>query len=527
MNASLTVPMVAAVCMVVGIAEYFRRYARDVEGFYVAQRRAHFLLILGTYVASWVSVTGMVGMSGSAYRLGIAYNQLTWGFWGVLLSTFLICLPLRKLASRMQALRVSSGMEVGGSSLLTPTDFLELRFPSRAVRGVMAVMLVVGLMAYATGQIIGMTLAFQTLGMTYGSSLIISLAILAWTSSRGGTPGVIVNDTINMFTFVIIVLVFCPMAVAAVGGLKSLVALGEQVKPGIWSPTGHGTTLAMLLSYNLAWNSMTGGSPHLIQRVYAASDERAFAKATVVGIPIVIIWTWLLYTGAKAGVVLFPNLEGLASDRILIMVASQTMPSILAGLMLAGIFAAGLSTVNTQITNIAFSLGRDVYQVLFKPKASEQSILAVTKWAIWGVTCILGILTWIRPGFIYELTSWGVGFYGCVFVPVFIMGLHWKRATTQGVLWGSILTMAVFIVVTALKPGFHPILVGLPLAIVTMMAISLLTQQSSHEKQVVSQVSAIMQEYKPEKPASMSDYLPSVAVIIACITFGLIWSAYF
>lgn len=521
-------PLVAAVVVVVGVAEYMRRQAGDIEGYYVAKRRASLLLVTGTYVASWASVSGMVGMTSSAYRLGVAFNQLTWGFWGNFLSAFAICLPLRKLAARMGELQVGEDLAVESRALLTPTDFLGLRFPTKSTRAIMGAMVVVGLLFYATGQLIGMTLAFQMLGLTYEAGLLITLLILAWTSMRGGTPGVIVNDTISMFTFVIAALVFFPFAVKAVGGVRNLVQMGEQIKPGIWSPSGYGTTIAYLLSYNLVWNCMTGGSPHLIQRVYAADDERTFAKAIVIGVPVVIIWTWFLYTAVQAGIILFPNLKGLEIDRIFPLVAAETMPPVLAGLCLAGIFAVGLSTVNTQLTNIAFSLGRDFYQSLFSPKASESQILSVTKSMIWIVTIILGILTWIRPGFIYELTSWGVGFYGCVFVPVFIMAFYWSRVTTQGALAGSVIAVLVYIVLTAMKVlKFPPLLITLPLAVVLIAVISLCTKQSPREKEIVDKMRVILREYKPSAPATFSDYLLPIGVIAGSVVFGIVFGIYF
>lgn len=525
----LWLPTVICIVIAFGVVEYFGRRIRDIEGYYVANRAVNPLLLTGTYVASWVSITGMVGMSGSAYRQGIAWNQWTWGFWGVVFFTFLVGLPLRKLSRYSHELADPASGQVEAGALLTPPDFFQMRFPSKWVRGISAIMLVCGLTFYAVGQLMGMSIALTNLGLNYYVGLLLLSAVIIYTTVRAGTPGVIVNDTINMFTFILAVAVLVPFALKAVGGIDNMVAISSQARPGIWSNLGYKNTVLGLISYNLVWNFMTAGSPHLVQRAYTARDEKTFLKSQVVGVLVVILWTWFLYTGTNTGLVLFPDLKGTASDNILPMVAIKTMPAILAGIVLAGIFAVGFSTINTQISVLAFSLSRDVYQTLINPKVQEARMLKLTKWFIALLTLIIAFFGWIRPGFIYEVTSWGIAFYGAAFVPMFVFGLFWKRANTAGMLAGMVLSSLTYIVFGLLKltgvyvlpGGVHPFLISLPVSILSIVLVSLFVGQSEKEKFVAQRVSEILSK-RSDEVVTVKDYVVPVAVLILAIVFGIV-----
>lgn len=533
-NILFVLPTIVAIIIAIGVVEYYSRRATNVESYYVSNRGANTLLLTGTYVASWVSITALVGMTGSAYRMGIGWNQWTFGFWGVVFFTFLIGLPLRKICTRVGDISPIKRDIVESNVLLTPSDFFELRFPSKWVRGISAIMLLCGLTFYAVGQLIGVSLALSMTGISYGTALLFLCAIIIYTTIRGGTPGIIVNDTINMFTFLIAVFLLYPFAINAVGGLEALVTQSEQIKPGIWSNMGYGNTLIAIISFNLVWNFMSSGSPHLVQRAFTAKNERIFLKSQVLGITIVVIWTWFLYTASQTGLIFFPNLEGTESDNILMMVSSHVLPTLLAGLMIASIFATGFSTANTQISNLAFSWVRDVYQTLINPQASEEKMMKYTKWAVLVMTLIVAFFTWLRPGFIYEITAWGIAFYGAAYVPMFIAGLYWRRATTQGIITGISLSSIVFIILGLLKlfgiydlpGGMHAFFVSMPVSILTIIIVSLLTKQSEHEKIVANNIFNVLKERTAE-PVTASDFVVPVSVLAVCVIFGGVWASLF
>lgn len=532
MNFLLILPTILAIAIVFIVVEYFKRKASDIEGFYVAHRGANIWLLTGTYVASWVSITGMMGYAGLAIRKGIAFDMWTWGFWGVVFFTFLVGLPLRKVAKYSAELIEKSEVVVDAKALLTPPDFFQLRFPSKWVRGISSIMLLCGLTFYAVGQLIGMSIAMNNLGINYTTALIILTIIVIWTTMRAGTPGVIVNDTINMFTFVLAAFILVPFALHAVGGIDNMVAISSKVKPGIWSEMGYQNTFFLILSFNLIWNFMTAGSPHLVQRAYVANSDKTFLKGQIIGVFIVITWTWFLYTATQTGLVFFPKLPAKETDNILPLVAIKVLPTFLAGTVLAAIFAVGFSTINTQISNMAFCAGRDIYQNLINPDVSEEALLNFTKVMIVLFTIIVAIFAWTKPWFIAELTTWGIAFYGACFVPMFICGFFWKRATSQGVLTGITIGSIAFIILGILRYTgvyklpyeMHPFLITLPLTVIIIVIVSLITEQSEHERKIALRIREVVGR-KTDEPATASDYAVPIVVIILSLTvmFILMW----
>ncbi len=526
----LALPTILAAIVLIAVAEYFKRRAKTVEGYYIANRGVNMWLLTGTYVASWVSITGIMGWSSLAFRQGVAYSIWTYGLWGVLVFTFLVGLPLRRLAQYSGEMVYEGGTGIKKENkLLTPPDFFELRFPSRWVRGISSIMLVLGLLLYAVGQMVGMSIALSFLGIDFGWGIIIYTVLIAWTTLRAGTPGVIVNDTINMFTFVVAAFILIPFALKSVGGIHQLVATTEAMSPGLWSNVGYQSSLFALISYNLVWNFMTAGSPHLVQRAYTAKSEKIFLKAQVLGLLIVTVWCWLQWTSAMAGHVLLPELVATNGDNVLPLLALNVLPRILAGVVLAAIFAVGISTVNTQISNIAFGAARDIYQELGRKNLTEAQLMRITKIMVVAAILVVAIFSWTRPGFIAELTTWGVAFYGACFLPMFIFGFFWRRTTTAGVLTGISVGSALYIIFGLLKLtgiynlpyGTNPFLVTLPITVLLIIVVSLLTKQSDKEKWVATKVREVIKR-KSEEPAVAKDYVLPIIVIIASVIFAVV-----
>jgi len=208
------------------------------------------------------------------------------------------------------------------------------------------------------------------------------------------------------------------------------------------------------------------------------------------------------------------------------------MPTFLAGVVLASIFAVGFSTINTQVSNLAFCAARDVYQVLIKPDVSEKNLLAVTKWMIAVMSIVVAFFAWMKPWFIAELTTWGIAFYGACFVPMFICGFFWKRATSQGVLTGITTGSIVFIILGVLKYtgtynlpyGIHPFLITLPLTVIVIVAVSLMTVQSEHERKIAVRIREIVAR-KSDEPTTSGDYVAPVTILILSfvVMFLLFW----
>ena len=63
----------------VGVSLWYARKGSTLQDFYVMEGNAGPFLIAGTYLATWVSAVGMVGLTGVSYSTGMVTGILTWG----------------------------------------------------------------------------------------------------------------------------------------------------------------------------------------------------------------------------------------------------------------------------------------------------------------------------------------------------------------------------------------------------------------------------------------------------------------
>ena len=132
------------------------------------------------------------------------------------------------------------------------------------------------------------------------------------------------------------------------------------------------------------------------------------------------------------------GLAGKEADFVVPIMIKQTLPPVLASVMIAGIVSAGMSTVSGLMVVSAGGVSRDIYQKLINPEASDKTVLNLSRISI-VVIGLIGIIIAInKPASIFELVRFAFGGLG-VWVIAVILGMYWKKATTAGVLTGILI----------------------------------------------------------------------------------------
>jgi Na+/proline symporter len=141
--------------------------------------------------------------------------------------------------------------------------------------------------------------------------------------------------------------------------------------------------------------------------------------------------------------VLNPNLAGLEAEGAYLLVCQQVMPVGLMGLMLAGMIAATASSVNTTLNLIAAVFTNDVYKKLIRPKATDQSLMAVarTSTAIFGVITIAIALLVPSIGGVVELVLTIASLTGCALYAPILWSLFSRRQTAASVFTATVVTL--------------------------------------------------------------------------------------
>ncbi|MDD2742387.1 MAG: cation acetate symporter [Rhodocyclaceae bacterium] len=221
----------------------------------------------------------------------------------------------------------------------------------------------------------------------------------------------------------------------------------------------------------------TASLPHLLMRYYTTPTVRearesvfwallfilllyitapayaVFAKHEVltnlVEIPIAQLPSWVA-AWSKVGLV---SIEDMNRDGILqfaelslnpdvIVLATPEiagMPYVVSGLVAAGALAAALSTADGLLLTITGALSHDVYYRIFRPQASTQFRLVISKSLLLIVAVLAATVAAEKPGTILAMVAWAFSIAGSAFFPALVLGIFWSRANRQGAVAGMLI----------------------------------------------------------------------------------------
>jgi len=119
------------------------------------------------------------------------------------------------------------------------------------------------------------------------------------------------------------------------------------------------------------------------------------------------------------------------------------LPYVISGLVAAGALAAALSTADGLLLTIASALSHDVYYKVFRPNATTQWRLVVSKALLLVVAVLAATVASQKPATILFMVAWAFSLAGSAFFPALILGVFWKRATPTGAISGMLLGLVV------------------------------------------------------------------------------------
>ncbi|MBD3367468.1 MAG: sodium:solute symporter family protein [Candidatus Eisenbacteria bacterium] len=397
--------------------------------FFLAGRTFGPVVLVATMAATNFSAFTVVGFAGAGYRLGFAfYPIMGFGTAFMALSFLLVGLPIWRLGKRY--------------GLVTPPELLSTRFDSRPLGVVFGVAMAVFTLPYLAIQPLAAGYALEsTLGVPHAAGAALVTALVVTYCLVGGVRSVAWTDVLQgVLMFAALTLSLFAVARASGGMETGLTELFERSPEHFMRPgAGGGMALGIWGSYMLLWLLADPMFPQLFQRFYAARNERALVR-TAVAYP--FITTVLFFLPVAIGVLgrlHVSGLEGSETDRILPMVVERFGGDWLAGLVSAGLVAAIMSTMDSQLLTLGSIVERDLLGIRRRgvghgPDGDEprrRARLLPTRLSLAGLA-IVGYLLSLRP----PATILGIAteaFSGlAVLLPAVVAALWWKRATAAG-----------------------------------------------------------------------------------------------
>ena len=462
MSPHLTILLLyAALLMAIGL--WVGRRVQGSSDFFVAGRRLGPGLIFATLLAANLGAGTTVNAAGLAYRDGLS----AW-WWvgsagiGSMALAFWVGPRLREIAA--------------ARDLHTVGDFLEHRY-GREVRAMIASLLWVGSLGILAAQLIAMGFVLNAVtGLDrWVGSVIGGIVVTVYFTAGGLLTSVWVN-AVQLVVLVLGFIVVFPMILASVGGLPQVIA-GTRDIEGFWSFWTGGESgwfyLAMLGPSFIV-------SPGILQRVYAARDDRAVRLGVGLnGLALLVFAVVFTLLGMIARM-LVPDLpdQNLALPTLLL----ESLPPLVGALGLAALFSAEVSSADAILFMLATSLSRDLYRRFARPDANDAQVVRVARVAaIVGGT--LGTAIAIFSDSIVDALSI---FYTLLavslFVPV-IVGLYIRRVRTPEAIASIAAGVAVVAVdqITAGSEGvawLTPAMLGLAAAMTATLAVMAATRKS-------------------------------------------------
>jgi SSS family solute:Na+ symporter/sodium/proline symporter len=402
----------------------------DAESFFTADRSVGALLGGASLTATQVSAGTLVGTLGVHYLTGVGFVWVWAPIWlGWLVSTLFVAPQLRAH---------------GG---YTVPDFLAARFDSPWLRGVAATFIAAIYLVYTTGQYVAGGVVLGTLfgvGDLTAAAVVAALA-LSYTAV-GGMRASIYSDVAQVALVVVALAAAAAVGVADVGGLGALDAAAASIDPGLVAPTGGWRTVVAL---GLAFLFGIAVAPYELSRVYAMRDPDTVRESIGIAVAIqAIVGACIAVLGVLARV-RYPELA--TADAALVELAFGVFGPVLGGLLLLGVLAAILSTVDSILLVTASAVAHDFYAetlpalgVLDEP--SDDRVLRVSR-ATTVAAAVIPVGLAAAAGVLGGLVQFIVGLYSALlgatlFVPV-VAGLHWAGTTRAGALAGMTAGFAV------------------------------------------------------------------------------------
>lgn len=404
------------------IALLAARHNRATPGdFYLAGRSLGPFVLVLTIGATAFSTWTLLGAVGEYYRNGVWF--FAFSAWAVVQGFFMWLFGARiwRLSKRY--------------GLITPGDMAEHYYGSITMRLLFAIFGVVGLVPYMLIQVTGGAQALETVSggvVAYPIGvLLLGFLVGCIVCIAGGRGAAWTDAFMGLFFAAILVSVALSMIINA-GGLDAFRSL-EPVAPELLTVKDD---LGIIIDTCIGLILLVWIFPQAWQKLASARSADAIAKTAA----LTPIWnSWLM--ALMAGIIgLLANVPGMVegitdenSDQVLPLYVSGNV--LLGSIVVLGIVAAGLSTINSQMLSSASILTTDLYLRLYDRSASERRRTVLGRAVVLGLTVVVVVIAFTpaAQGYIVPVANNGIAIVTQL-VPAALGPLVWRRATRTGAL---------------------------------------------------------------------------------------------
>lgn len=473
------IPFYTVLVLYLGIMAFIGWYAgrktNNIGDFFVLSGKAGVVVSGIAYFSTQFSMGTFLGTPGTIYGVGYAGMAIS-----VPGAVFCMILPALLIGRKL----ITLGHKYG---FLTMADYLTDRYHSKNMSGVLGVMMLFFLVPMMGAQIIGAGVIVHVFtGLPEWVGVVGMGIIVILYCMTGGMKGAMMTDVIQGSLMIATAVVTFIVSVVMGGGFSNINhTLQSMNEAYLTFPGANGyMPWTYYISNIVLWSFFTMGQPHLFTKFFAMKDHKTMFKAILLGTAGMFFSATLIEWAGVNGIASIQNIE--KADQIIPMILQRGMNPFLASIFIAGIVAAGMSTIDGILVTTTGAVTRDIYQKIINKNATDEAVMSLSK----VVTVIIGIVVIcfgvFQPGSIFEINLFAFSGMAIFVVPI-LFGIYWKKATAKGAVASvivGIISLLLFTLnpsVKALAMGFHALFPTTIIASIVMIVVSKFTETPPQE----------------------------------------------
>ena len=375
----------------------------------------------------------LLGLPGYAYLAGFEAIWIVIGlFIGTCLNWYLVAPRLRILSELL-------------NNALTLPEYLEYRFKdnSHAIRIISAIFILLFYLFYtSSGLVAGGKLFESVFGLPYSWAVLIGAITILIYTCLGGFLAVSWTDLIQGLLMALALSYVAIISLYSLHGFdalfSSMTALNPELTNIFSSSSGESLGVIGIISL-LGWGLGYFGQPHILIRFMAINSVNQITSAR----RIALSWTLLGLATAVligfAGIILLnTQLQGNDSEKVFIELLRLLLHPLPAGICLAAILAAIMSTADSQLLVASSALTEDIYKLFNKSFNGEANLIPMGRAAVIIITVCALVLALQPDNNVLDLVSYAWAGFGATFGPVILLSLFWKSMEKSSAIIGMI-----------------------------------------------------------------------------------------
>ena len=436
-------------------------------GLYYAKRSGESssnFLIGGRSLGPWITAMGaeasdmsgwlLMGLPGVAYWFGL--SDAVWTSIGLLAGTYLNWLFVAK--------RLRGYSAIAGDAITIP-DFFSNRFKEKkkVIMTIAALFILIFFSVYAASCFVTMGRLFSTLfNVKYHYMMVAGALFVIFYTFIGGFLAESASDFMQGVIMVISLSVVLGVGISTAGGISSVVENAKSIpgffeffgisqpvmKDGVQQLDNLGRPLfgdkagygLITIVSTLSWGLGYFGMPQVLLKFMAIrnSNELTLSRR------IATIWCAIsLFAAVMIGIIgriIYPDalLTQTSAESIFILMSTRFFPPIMAGIVMAGILAATISSADSYLLISASAFSKNIYHGLMKKDADDKTVLRMTRITLLVISVIAMVIALDENSVIFKVVSFAWAGFGATFGPLMVFSLFWKRTTRAGAISGML-----------------------------------------------------------------------------------------